>query len=204
MYMPKCFQTQLTLSTWCINHIITKPHILNTNQLLHQSESILQCDNYEKANSLTSGCKHFPKCSQLLSPFAKRAVAVCCCLLFSCPVLPHSLQPHGLQHTWPPCPPPPPRFCPSSRSLHWWCHPTTSIFVIWCEQTTHWKSPWCWERLKTEDSRRWDGWVATSYCVLEKKKKNIYNCAKITLWKKFHVLSFQGGEGKKPKSQQTK
>ena len=132
MYMPKCLQTQLTLSTWCINQVMNKPHILNTNQLLHQPESLLQYDNYEKANSLTSGCKHFPKCSQLLSPFAKRAVAICCCLLFSRPVLSHSLQPHGLQHAWPPCPPPSLRFCPSSHSLPWWCHPT----VFWSSDAT--------------------------------------------------------------------
>ena len=165
MHMSKCLQTQLTLSTWCINQVMNKPHILNTNQLLHQPESILQY-NYEKANSLTSDCKHFPKCSQLLSPFAKRAVAICCCclLLFSRPVLSHSLQPHGLQHAWPPCPPPFPRFCPSSRSLHWWCHPI--VFWSLMRQRTHWKSPWCWERLRAEEEG-----VATSYSVLEIKKK---------------------------------
>ena len=26
---------------------------------------------------------------------------------------------------------------------------------MWCKQLTHWKSPWCWERLKAESSRRW-------------------------------------------------
>ena len=33
-----------------------------------------------------------------------------------------------------------------------------------CEQTTHWKSPWCWERLRTEGEegvRGWDGWIAS-------------------------------------------
>ena len=41
-----------------------------------------------------------------------------------------SLQPHGLQHTRPPCPSPTPRvysnLCPLSR----WCHPTISASVI--------------------------------------------------------------------------
>ena len=33
------------------------------------------------------------------------------------------LWPHGLQHTRPPCPSPSPGVCPSSCSLHCWCHP---------------------------------------------------------------------------------
>ena len=41
-----------------------------------------------------------------------------------------SLQPHGLQHTRPPCPSPTPRVysnsCPSSR----WCHPAISSSVM--------------------------------------------------------------------------
>ena len=45
---------------------------------------------------------------------------------FSCSAVSSSLQPHGLQHTRPPCPSPPPgdcsNPCPSSR----WCHPTIS------------------------------------------------------------------------------
>ena len=45
---------------------------------------------------------------------------------FSNSVMSNSLQPHGLQHTRPPCPPPTPRaysnVCLPSR----WCHPTIS------------------------------------------------------------------------------
>ena len=33
------------------------------------------------------------------------------------------LWPRGLQHTRPPCPSPSPGVCPSSCSLHCWCHP---------------------------------------------------------------------------------
>ena len=44
----------------------------------------------------------------------------------SCP----TLQPHGLQHTRPPCPPPTPRVHPNSRPLSRWCHPTISSFVV--------------------------------------------------------------------------
>ena len=38
----------------------------------------------------------------------------------------NSLWPHGLKHARPPCPSPPPEVCPSSRPLHWWCHPSIS------------------------------------------------------------------------------
>ena len=51
-------------------------------------------------------------------------------LLFSCPIISDSLQPHGLQHTRPPCPSPSPGVCPNSYSLHRWCHP-----VISCSDT---------------------------------------------------------------------
>ena len=36
------------------------------------------------------------------------------------------LQPHEQQHTRPPCPSLSTRVCPSSCSLHWWCHPAIS------------------------------------------------------------------------------
>ena len=49
---------------------------------------------------------------------------------FSCSVTSNSLQPHGLQHTRPPCPPPTPRACSNSCPLSWWCHPTTSSSVV--------------------------------------------------------------------------
>ena len=49
---------------------------------------------------------------------------------FSPSVLSHSLRPHELQHTRPPCPSPTPKVysnsCPSSR----WCHPAISSSVI--------------------------------------------------------------------------
>ena len=46
--------------------------------------------------------------------------------LFSHPVMSDSLWPHGLQHIRPPCPSPSPGVCPSSSSLHQWCHPAFS------------------------------------------------------------------------------
>ena len=43
---------------------------------------------------------------------------------FSHSVVSDSLQPHGLQHTRPPCPSPTPRVYSNSCPLSWWCHPT--------------------------------------------------------------------------------
>ena len=49
---------------------------------------------------------------------------------FSPSVLSNSLQPHGLQHTRPPCPSPTPIVYSNSCPLSWWCHPTISSSVI--------------------------------------------------------------------------
>ena len=45
-------------------------------------------------------------------------------------VVSDSLQPHGLQHTSPPCSSPTPRVYPNSCPLSRWCHPTISSSVI--------------------------------------------------------------------------
>ena len=49
---------------------------------------------------------------------------------FSRSVMSVSLQPHGLQHTRPPCPSPTPRDYSNSCPLSWWCHPTISSSVV--------------------------------------------------------------------------
>ena len=57
-------------------------------------------------------------------------------LLFSCSVVSDSLQPHGLQHARPPCPSPSPKVCPSSCTLHGWCHPVILwSFFSFCPQS---------------------------------------------------------------------
>ena len=45
---------------------------------------------------------------------------------FSCSVMSESLQPHGLQHTRPPCPSPIPGGHSNSRPSSLWCHPAIS------------------------------------------------------------------------------
>ena len=55
----------------------------------------------------------------------------------------------------------------STLTTHWkdwrWSW-SSSILAIWCEELTHWKSPWCWERLRTEGIegiRGWNDWMAS-------------------------------------------
>ena len=59
-------------------------------------------------------------------------------MLFSYPVVSNPLWPHGLQHTRPPCPSPPPGICPSSCSLHQWYRPAVSssnTLLSFCPQS---------------------------------------------------------------------
>ena len=49
---------------------------------------------------------------------------------FSHSVVSDSLQPHGLQHTMPPCSSPTSRAYSNSCPSHWWCHPTISSSVV--------------------------------------------------------------------------
>ena len=51
-------------------------------------------------------------------------------LLFSCSVVFHSFQLHGLRHTRLPCPSLSPRACSNSYPLSQWYHPTISSSVI--------------------------------------------------------------------------
>ena len=43
-----------------------------------------------------------------------------------------TLQPHGLQHSRPPCPSPIPGVYSNSCPLSWWCHPAISSSVVSC------------------------------------------------------------------------
>ena len=66
-------------------------------------------------------CKSHPK-----TPTKKDSESV----QFSHSVMSDSLQPHELQHARPPCPSPIPRVHPNPHPSSWWCHPTTSSFVV--------------------------------------------------------------------------
>ena len=49
---------------------------------------------------------------------------------FRCSVVSDSLQPHGLQHAWPPCPSPTPGVYSNSCPQSWWCHTTISSSIV--------------------------------------------------------------------------
>ena len=72
------------------------------------------------------GC---PGCVAKSTRLASRCAVVC-------PVMSDSLWPHGLQLTRP-CPSPSPGVCPSSCSLHRWCHPAISFSgaLFFCPQS---------------------------------------------------------------------
>ena len=70
-----------------------------------------------------------PGQSLRLSPWAF-CTPVISLVQFSCSVTSNSLQPHGLQHTKLPCPPPIPGAYSNSRPVSRWCHPTISSSVV--------------------------------------------------------------------------
>ena len=49
---------------------------------------------------------------------------------FSCSMVFHCLQPHGLQHSRLPCPSPTPRACSNECPWSRWCHPIISSSVV--------------------------------------------------------------------------
>ena len=51
-------------------------------------------------------------------------------LVFSHPLMPYSLGPHGLQHARLPCPSPIPGACSNSCPSSRWCHPAISSSVV--------------------------------------------------------------------------
>ena len=79
-----------------------------------------------------------PALDTLCSLFFTALLAVTCRYFFQLPisvqfshsVVSESLRPHGLQHTWLPCPSPTPRACSNSCPWSQWCHPTSSFSVI--------------------------------------------------------------------------
>ena len=58
------------------------------------------------------------------------AFLICSPAQFSRSLVSDSLQPHGLQHTRPPCPSPTPWVYSNSCPLSQWCHPTISSSVV--------------------------------------------------------------------------
>ena len=107
-------------------------------------------------------------------------------LSFSHPVVSDSLQPRGLQHTRPPCPSPSPKVCPSSCSLHGWCHPAISssdTLFSFCPQSfppsgtfpmssvrIRWPKHWSFS-FSISPSSECLGLISLKSLILEPKKK---------------------------------
>ena len=64
------------------------------------------------------------------SPFQTKASHIISSVQSSCSVVSDCLQPHGLQHSRPPCPSPAPRVYSNLCPLSQWFHPTISSSVI--------------------------------------------------------------------------
>ena len=82
------------------------------SRILSQSESL--CFSVEIASIILTAT-----CYQMFSS-----------VHFSHSVVSDSLQPHGVQHTRPPCPSPTPRAYSYACPLSQWCHPTISSSVV--------------------------------------------------------------------------
>ena len=88
-----------------------------------QSQSIFA--KVTKAMCLTPSPKEHPHCQPLMRnglPQRDCALRKASLLLFSCQVVPESLQPHGVQRARLPCPSLSPGVYSNSCPLNWWCH----------------------------------------------------------------------------------
>ena len=117
--------------TWFIQTGITKYQLFGYKQQKFTSDSSegWQLQKPELIQSFShEGPVSRPQPAQSLSPQMLREVRELS--QFSRSIVSHYLQPHGLQHTRPPCPSPTPtawsNSCPSSQ----WCHPTTLSCVV--------------------------------------------------------------------------
>ena len=81
--------------------------------------------NFSISFFLNVHSQSFIKCSRKLS-YTNICISS---FQFSHSVVSYSLQPHGLQHTRPPCPSPTPGAYSNSCPLSQWCHPTISSIV---------------------------------------------------------------------------
>ena len=91
----------------------------------------------------------YPLISNCSCVYASYYMSIPVLLLFVCPAVSDSLQPHELQHTRLPCPSSSPQICPSSYPLHWWCLPTISFSdtLFFCPQPFPASGPFPMRRL---------------------------------------------------------
>ena len=113
---------------------------------------------------------------------------------FSCSVVSNSLQPHGLQHTRPPCPSPTPGVYSNSCPLSRWCHLTISSSVIPFSSPLQsfpasgsFQMSWVWFPLG------WTGWISLQSKGLSRVfsnttvQKHQFFSAQLSLQSKSHI-----------------
>ena len=117
-------QTQTT--TWyhltIVRMFIIKKNTNNSWQGCGEKETLLHCCwECKLVWPLWKTVWKFLKKLKLELPSVSSVQLLNCVRLF---------EPHGLQHSRLPCPPPTPGVCPNSCPLSQWCHPTISSSVI--------------------------------------------------------------------------
>ena len=88
------------------------------------------CNMYKYVHTCTHIYSYIFTCVQYKGMVKRMDFATNVVRLFSHSVMPSSLWPHGVQHTWLPCPSPSPGVCSNSSPLSQWSHPTISFSVI--------------------------------------------------------------------------
>ena len=103
-------------------------------KLLHNSThfTCYQSNAQNSPSQSSTVCEPRPRCSSWIKKGrgTKDQIANIYSVQLSCSVMSDSLQPHGLQHTRPPCPSPTPGVYSNSFPLSQWCHSIISFSVI--------------------------------------------------------------------------
>ena len=120
----------LNFSCPCIEALIALYTVSGSRRLTSWSQSVIK--SLFKSIKFISMNVYTYKSWMLQMHWAMHSYSPCLSgsVQFSCSVMSHSLQPHGLQQARPPCPSPTPRVYPNSCPLSRWCHPTISSSVI--------------------------------------------------------------------------
>ena len=144
-----------------------------------------------------------------------------CSVQFSHSVVSHSLRPHGLQHSRPPCPSPTPGVYPNSCPLSRWCHSTISSSVVpfsSCPQSFPASGSFAMSQLFTSGSQSigvsastsvlpvntqdwsplgWTGWISLQSKGLSRVSSNTtvqkhqFFCTQLSLQSNSHIHTWQ-------------
>ena len=122
--------SHLNFSCPCTEALIALYNVSGSKRLTSWSQSVIK--SLFKSIKFISMDVYMYKSWMLQMHWAMHNYSPCLSgsVQFSCLVMSHSLQPHGLQQAKPPCPSPTPRVYSNSCPLSRWCHPTISSSVI--------------------------------------------------------------------------